>query len=116
MFYATMDSAFDAAAGVKSLSVKLAPNISRYFIMLATLQLSSLSVYAFATGKSPWFWVGGVAVWVMNNVWHIRGLRVVDGNWQAGSGGTIFRRNIGLGAWLCVVEVIELWVQGLLVM
>ena len=50
----------------------------------------------------------GVGVWAINNVWHIRGLRIVEGNWSAGSGGVIFKRNIGLGAWLCVVELLEL--------
>lgn len=39
----------------------------------------------------------------------------MDGNWAAGSEGVIFERNIGLGAWLCVVEVLELWLTGGLV-
>jgi hypothetical protein len=56
-----------------------------------------------------------VGVWAGNNVWHISGLRIVDGNWAAGSGHTIFVRNIGLGLWLSVIEVLELWRSGGLV-
>lgn len=65
--------------------------------------------------RSAFFWVLGVGVWAMNNIWHISGLRLVDGNWAAGSGYTIFDRNIGLGFWLTVVEVLELRRSGGLV-
>jgi len=145
LIHKQQDSAHDKLAGVKSLSVTLAPRIHRYFTLLAIAQLASLSIYALRTEKSPVYWVLGICVWGLNNsmycyslffissslsliwgcfrdmrvlcrwrqrltitVWHINGLRIVEGNWAAGSGGVIFKRNIGLGAWLCVVEVLEL--------
>ncbi|CZR58545.1 uncharacterized protein PAC_08437 [Phialocephala subalpina] len=112
MFYATMDSEHDTAAGVGTLAVTLKPRIHLYLSLLAFLQLLCLSVLGYRTQRSALFWILGVGVWAVNNIWHISGLRIVDGDWAAGSGHTIFTRNIGLGLWLSVVEVLEFWRGG----
>jgi 4-hydroxybenzoate polyprenyltransferase len=90
--FLSQDSEHDVSAGVRTLAVTLKPHIRFCFSLLATMQLLCLSILDYRTQRSTLFWVLGVGVWAGKNFWHIRGLRIVDRNWAAGSGHAIFMR------------------------
>ena len=107
------DSTHSALASTHYLSPS--PTTHLTLTLLSLLQLTTLSIYSYQTNKSPHFWILGVGVWIVNNVWHISDLRNVDWLWNEMSGRVAVQRNIWLGLWLCGAEMCELWVGGGLV-
>ncbi|KAH7319104.1 hypothetical protein BKA65DRAFT_95053 [Rhexocercosporidium sp. MPI-PUGE-AT-0058] len=110
ILHKAMDSTHSALASTHYLSPS--PTTHLTLTLLSLLQLTTLSIYSYQTHKSPHFWILGVGVWIVNNVWHISDLRNVDWLWNEMSGRVAVQRNIWLGLWLCGAEVCELWVGG----
>ncbi|KAH6711672.1 hypothetical protein BKA61DRAFT_658256 [Leptodontidium sp. MPI-SDFR-AT-0119] len=113
ILHKAMDSTHSALASTHYLSPS--PTTHLTLTLLSLLQLTTLSIYSYQTNKSPHFWILGVGVWIVNNVWHISDLRNVDWLWNEMSGRVAVQRNIWLGLWLCGAEMCELWVGGGLV-
>ncbi|PVH81562.1 hypothetical protein DL98DRAFT_653983 [Cadophora sp. DSE1049] len=113
ILHTAMDSTHSALAHTHYLSPSPATHLT--LTLLSLLQLSALSIYSYQSNKSPHFWILGVGIWVVNNVWHISDLRNVDWLWNEMSGRVAVQRNIWLGLWLCGAEICELWVGGGLV-
>ncbi|KAH7391201.1 hypothetical protein BKA64DRAFT_96661 [Cadophora sp. MPI-SDFR-AT-0126] len=108
ILHKAMDSTHSALAHTHYLSPSPATHLT--LTLLSLLQVSTLSIYSYQSNKSPHFWILGVGVWVVNNVWHISDIRNVDWLWNEMSGRVAVQRNIWLGLWLCGAEICELWV------
>ncbi|PBP19309.1 hypothetical protein BUE80_DR009936 [Diplocarpon rosae] len=113
ILYAVMKNDLDGHAYQNDLSTSPVAHAS--LTLLVLFQLTTLSIYAYGTGRSPYFWMLGVGGWAVSCVWHIQDMSRVEWLWSTRAGEAAILRNVWLGAWLVGAEVGELWVRGVLV-
>ncbi|PBP25917.1 hypothetical protein BUE80_DR003147 [Diplocarpon rosae] len=107
ILHAAMTNDLDGHADQNYLSTS--PVTHAALTLLALFQLTTRSIYAYGTGRSPSFWILGVGGWAVSCVWHIQEMSSVEWLWNERAGEAAVMRNVWLGAWLVGAEVGELW-------